>query len=67
MSATLPVHDLLPPPKAAEYVGVQEQTLAIWRGTGRYNLPFIKVGRLIRYRRSDLDKWLADRTVTQTS
>ena len=58
--------DLLTAIEAAEFIGVQVQTLAVWRTSGRYDLPFIKVGRLIKYRRSDLEKWLADRTATQT-
>ena len=51
---------------AAEYLGFQPQTLAIWRTTGRYGLPFLKLGRLVRYRKSDLDKWLASRRRTHT-
>ena len=47
--------------EAAEYLGFQPQTLAIWRTTGRYGLPFLKLGRLVRYRKSDLDAWLASR------
>ena len=58
--------DLLTAIEAAEFIGVQVQTLAVWRTTGRYSLPFVRVGRLIKYRRSDLEKWLADRTATQT-
>lgn len=49
--------------RAAEYIGVRPQTLAVWAITGRYGLPMIKVGRAVRYRRSDLDKWLESRTV----
>ncbi|MDD5036689.1 MAG: helix-turn-helix domain-containing protein [Methylococcaceae bacterium] len=48
--------------QAAEYLGVRPQTLASWATTGRYNLPMIKVGRLCRYRKDDLDAWLAKRT-----
>ena len=51
---------------AAEYLGFKPQTLAIWRTTGRYGLPFLKLGRLVRYRKSDLDKWLASRRRTHT-
>ena len=53
---------LLPPPEAAAYIGVTENTLSVWRCVGRYAIPFIKVGRLVRYRRSDLDAWLESRT-----
>jgi len=53
---------LLLPYQAAEYLGVSEQTLAEWRCVGRYNLPYVLVGRRVRYRRSDLDAWLRSRT-----
>ena len=51
---------------AAKYLGFQPQTLAIWRTTGRYDLPYLKCGRLVRYRRADLDAWLASRRRTHT-
>ncbi len=54
---------LLSRDEAAEYLGVRPQTLAIWKLTGRYNLPVIKVGRFCKYRKSDLDAWLERRTV----
>ncbi len=53
---------LLTPPKAAEYLGTSVDTLAVWRCTGRYNISYLKVGRLVRYRKSDLDAWLEKRT-----
>ncbi len=53
---------LLTPPEAAAYIGVTENTLSVWRCVGRYAIPFIKVGRLVRYRRSDLEAWLESRT-----
>lgn len=49
--------------QAAEFLGVQEQTLAAWRCNRKYPLPYIKVGRKIRYRLSDLERFLASRTV----
>jgi excisionase family DNA binding protein len=58
----------LDPPKflsteqAAEYLGVKCQTLAAWRCLKRHLIPFTRVGRLVRYRVSDLDAWLASRT-----
>lgn len=52
--------------EAAEYLGVKPQTLSVWATTGRYNLPYIKVGRSVRYRQSDLDEFLLARTVTNT-
>lgn len=49
--------------QAAELLGVKPQTLATWHITGRYGLPLIKVGRSVRYRLADLEKWLTARTV----
>ena len=53
---------LLPPPEAAEYLGVTVRTLSVWRCVGRYNIAFIKVGRLVKYRQSELDAFLSRRT-----
>jgi excisionase family DNA binding protein len=58
--------DLLSRREAAAYIGVAEQTLAIWASTGRYHLPYIRVGRKAMYRREDLDAWLESRTATST-
>ena len=49
--------------EAAEYLGLRPQTLAIWKLTGRNGLPCIKVGRLVKYRRSDLDAFLQRNTI----
>jgi hypothetical protein len=51
----LPISDpLLCEVDAANFLGVQPTTLQVWRSTKRYPLPFIKVGRLVRYRHSAL-------------
>ena len=65
-TATLPRPELLTRPEAAAYLGCKPQTLAIWAATGRYALPFLKVGRLVKYRRADLDAFLERRCVTST-
>lgn len=57
------VRELLNREEAAAYLGLAPQTLAIWKVTGRYSLPVVKVGRLTKYRRSDLDAFLNRRTV----
>lgn len=51
-------NDLLDSAEISQIINVAEGTLAVWRSTGRYNLPYIKVGRLVRYRRSDIEDWL---------
>ena len=50
--------------KAAEVLGLSPGTLSVWRSTGRYQIPFVKVGHLVRYRVADLDAWLESRTRT---
>ncbi|WP_334180713.1 helix-turn-helix domain-containing protein [Pseudomonas nitroreducens] len=52
--------------QAAEALGVKRTTLAVWRSTGRYCLPYLKVGRLVKYRISDLAEFLARRTANHT-
>ena len=54
--------DLLDEQAAAALLTVAPGTLGVWRSTGRYNLPFLKVGRAVRYRRADLVAWLEKRT-----
>ena len=59
-------NQLLTRKEAAKFLGVKESTLSVWASTKRYNLPIIKVGRLAKYRASDLIKFLDDRTQSQT-
>jgi excisionase family DNA binding protein len=48
---------LLDTEQAAEYLRVGPQTIRNWRTKGR-GPEALKVGSLVRYRRSDLDRWL---------
>ena len=54
--------ELLDEKQAAAKLDVTPGTLSVWRSTGRYALPFVKVGRKVRYRVTDLDLWLIKRT-----
>lgn len=47
---------------AADFVSVKVQTLAAWRMLGR-GPAFIRLGRAIRYRRADLERYLEEQTV----
>lgn len=49
--------------QAAARLDVSENTLTVWRCTKRYNLPYLKIGRNVRYTGEALDKFLKSRTV----
>lgn len=51
---------------AAERLGVTPETLRNWRWRGD-GPPFVKLGRAVRYRLSDLSAWLDAQTRTSTS
>lgn len=54
---------LLTRKQAADFLGVKETTLAHWKCTGRYNLPSVKIGRLVKYRVSDLEQFIENGVV----
>lgn len=45
-------------------IPVQTETLARWACTGRYSLPMIRLGRLVRYDTADLDAFIDAHKVT---
>ena len=51
---------------AADHLTIPANTLQHWRTTGAQQIPFIKVGRRVMYRVSDLDKWFDQRTFSHT-
>lgn len=58
-----PVGELLNVEQAAEFIGITSHTLDVWRCTKRHSIPYLKVGRLVKYRRLDLEAWLTSRTI----
>ncbi len=52
---------LLTPYEVAEMLGVSVETLNVWRATNRYPLPYVKAGRLVRYRNADLQAFIESR------
>lgn len=56
--------DLVDEREAAKILDVSPGTLSVWRSTGRYALPFVKIGRKVRYSRSGLNAWMESRTRT---
>lgn len=53
----------LTPEEVAEWLDTSVQTLATWRCVKRYPLPFVRLGRLIRYRESDVLAFCESRLV----
>jgi len=51
------IHEYLNTQQAAKYLQVSTQWLEIGRVKG-YGPPFIKLSRLVRYKKSDLDQWM---------
>lgn len=48
--------------QAAQYLHLSPTTLATWASTHRHDIPYIKLGRSVRYRKSDLDQYLSHNT-----
>ena len=46
--------------QAAAYLAVKPATLSVWRSTNRKKLAYVKVGGQVRYRRQDLDAFIAE-------
>ena len=42
--------------QAARYLGCTPDTLRVW--VGKRRVPFVRVGRLVRFRKCDLDEWV---------
>jgi len=49
--------------QTAEALDVQPTTLQVWRSTGRYDLPYVKIGRNVRYRKSAIEAFIEARTI----
>lgn len=56
---------LLTSQEVADLLGLKNQrTLSVWRSTKRYDLKFVKYGRSVRYRRSDVESFIQSRLST---
>jgi predicted DNA-binding transcriptional regulator AlpA len=62
MSSILPKQSLLTPQDVATRLGISIATLATWRCTKRYALTYVKIGRLVRYRLSDVEAFEVSRS-----
>src|SRR5687768_8539069 len=58
--------ELLEQKTVCRWLKIKDVTAEAWRGRGT-GPRYVKVGRLIRYRRSDVEAWLKGRVHTSTS
>jgi predicted DNA-binding transcriptional regulator AlpA len=65
-TATIEAERLLTPREAADFLRVSESWLAKARMRGD-GPPFLRIGRSIRYRQSDLLRWMRSRIHLSTS
>ena len=63
---TCPTTPPLTTNQAAEALGVKPATLEVWRCQGR-GPRFLKLGRVVRYRQSDLEAFLNENSRLNTS
>lgn len=54
---------LITPLQLAERLSISVETLNTWRATNRYPLPYVKAGRLVRYRECDVQQFIESRMV----
>lgn len=45
---------------AAAYLGTTVGSLNVWRTSGTHKIPYVRWGHNIRYRKEDLDAWIAE-------
>lgn len=49
--------------QAAEYLGVAPGTLANWQCSKFRRIPHVKIGRAVKYRLTDLERWIESNVV----
>jgi predicted site-specific integrase-resolvase len=60
------IETLASPKAVAKDLNVTEGTLQVWRSTGRYDLPYIKIGGKVMYRVADVNKFIESRQHAHT-
>jgi excisionase family DNA binding protein len=59
-------NELLTTAQVAEILGLSEGTLTTWRCTKRYDVPYLKLGRHVRYKRGDVETWVRSQQLGTT-
>ncbi len=60
------VRQLLNNDETADMLNVSRRTLPVWRVQGR-GPKFIKIGKLVRYERTEIEAWILANTHANTS
>lgn len=60
-------NELLTTAQSAVILGLSVRTLAAWRSARRSELPYLKVGGRVRYRRQDVAAWLDNQTAKSSN
>ena len=55
------------PEQAAQLLQTTPNVLAVWRTNGRVKIPYIKLGRAVRYRLSDIEAFIEANTFEHTA
>ena len=55
--------DMITPAEASKILGAKVSTMAAWRRNGTVDLPFYKIGKLVRYSREDVERFKAESRV----
>ena len=62
-----PSNGLLDTKQASDFLGVNDKSLANSRYTGTgIQIPYIKMGKIVRYRQSDIEAYIEKNTFTHT-
>lgn len=61
-TTTLTDDRLLSVEDLASMLGVPRQTIYVWRGKG-YGPVSVKIGKYVRYRRSDVNVWIGEQVI----
>lgn len=51
---------LLDSKEASKYIGTTVSSLTTLRAKGRINIPYVKWGNRYKYKKEDLDAWIAE-------
>ncbi len=52
--------------EASKILHTTPETLAVWRCTNRYDLPYVKLGRKVRYKLKDIHDFIDRQTGNHT-